>query len=176
MKTEKWKNVQTLLDYIPPVYHGFYKNMKHEYGQKKTNKKIYNTEEIENKRKKKVANMIQKTEKDKEKEIQRQSIKTILKRFKPALLEGSSPKNEKHVRNLAQVMEAEVSHTNTKIFQVISFLCSYSICASNIGKKCQTCNRKNHLECLKTAKILNVKRVTQNLPLTLNKCVIFYAP
>ncbi|CAH1975426.1 unnamed protein product [Acanthoscelides obtectus] len=37
IKTEKWKNLQTLLDYIPPVYHAFYKNMKHEDLKKRTN-------------------------------------------------------------------------------------------------------------------------------------------
>uniref|UniRef100_A0A6P7FJA5 Uncharacterized protein LOC114330825 n=1 Tax=Diabrotica virgifera virgifera TaxID=50390 RepID=A0A6P7FJA5_DIAVI len=47
IKLEKWKNLQTLLDFIPPVYHAFYKNMKHEDAttKNKNKKRVHTSEE-----------------------------------------------------------------------------------------------------------------------------------
>lgn len=37
ISVEKWKNLQTLLEYVPPIYHSFYKELKQ--GGKKPNSK-----------------------------------------------------------------------------------------------------------------------------------------
>lgn len=39
----KWKNLQTLLEYIPPKYHEYYNNMKHEKKEKKGKKNLQQT-------------------------------------------------------------------------------------------------------------------------------------
>lgn len=39
IKLEKWKNLQVLLDYVPPVFHPFYKDMNHEDPKSKTKEK-----------------------------------------------------------------------------------------------------------------------------------------
>lgn len=34
IKDLKWKNLQLLLEFVPPVYHSFYTNLPHEYASK----------------------------------------------------------------------------------------------------------------------------------------------
>lgn len=68
-----------------------------------------------------------------------------------------------HVRNLFQTPKKDNSFIkdNIVIEKGLCFVCTHNIYRTNIGIKCQTCNRTYHVECLQKTNVFKEKFICQ---------------